>query len=197
MKKLIILFLCFVTVISLFAGCTQDEKSPETTDLPITEPSAPQMPEIEYTDVVSLICGDIIGKPEDNFGLPEELVFLTGENVIGYDYVSVGDLIGNLTCYYDETGIYSAAFGSAPYKNKDEFSSAFEVVSQLISEKLGVEITETTFNGGNEDEDKLESLFAGKCIMIAEYKTSKATVKVTGGGVNGMATVVVECGGAA
>ncbi len=193
MKKVLILLLCFVLLISVFSGCSKDNKEPVSSDTPITGSSVPEIPEIEYSDVSALICGDIIGKPYDDFGLSEELVFLTGENLIGYDYVNVGEMSGNLTCYYSESGIYSAIFGSAPYDNQDKFTSAFEKANKLISEKLGVEIKESTYHGGNEDEDKLEALFAGKCVLISEYDANGICVTVTGCGVNDVATVVIEC----
>ncbi len=193
LATLIVTLICTVAISVLFTGCKKTDEAPQITENSETETAAPETPEIEYSSVLSLVCGDLLGKNEETVGLPNELVFLTGDNVIGYDYVSVGDVKGNLTCYLNESGIYSGVFGSGPYETQDAFSAALSQVNEIIAEQLGVEKKSPEFSGGDEEVDELESLFSGKGVMLAEYETDTAIVSVTGCGVNGIATIVVEC----
>ncbi len=193
MKKLFVFFICLALVLSVFAGCSKSEKAPEVSTPSETESVAPLVPDIEYTDILAYFGDDIIGKPADDFGLPEDLVFLTGDQVIGYDYVCIGSANGSVNCYFNESGIYSIVFGSEPYETQDEFSAVYTAINQAVADKLEQKMVSPVFSKDDDDVDKLEALFAGQGVMIAEYQTNGCVVSVTGCGVNGVATVVVEC----
>lgn len=194
MKKILYLLLVFCYILVCFSACAKDKPQDEPiTDSVTEEVPKPVIPDIEYTDVLDLMNGDLLGKADSECGLPEESLFLTGDNVVGYDYVCIGDAIGNMTLYLTDGVINSYVFGSAPYDNADEFQRAFDEMNSNISDCLGAEVKASSFHGGSSDEDAMESLFAGKGVMTAEYVTDEFTVAVTGCGVNGVATIVVEC----
>lgn len=194
MKKILCLLLAACFILACFSACAKDKPDDEpVTDNVTEEAPKPVMPDIEYTDVLDLMNGDLLGKADSECGLPEESLFLTGDNVVGYDYVCIGEAIGNMTLYLTDGVVSSYVFGSAPYENTDEFQRAFDEMNGNISDCFGTDIKASAFHGGNSEEDAMESLFAGKCVMTAEYVTDEFTVTVTGCGVNGVATIVVEC----
>lgn len=194
MKKILCLILTICIALVCFSACTENKPAEEQATHNVTdEAPEPLMPEIEYTDVLYLMDGELLGKADSECGLPEESLFLTGDNVVGYDYVCIGDAIGNITFYLTDDVITSYVFGSAPYDNADEFQCAFDEMNGKISDCLGTEIKSSSFHGGSPEEDTMESLFAGKSVMVADYVTDDFTVSVSGCGVNGIATIVVEC----
>ena len=122
MKKILCLLLAACFILACFSACAKDKPDDEpVTDNVTEEAPKPVMPDIEYTDVLDLMNGDLLGKAESECELPEESLFLTGDNVVGYDYVCIGDAIGNMTLYLTGGVVSSYVFGSAPYDNTDEF----------------------------------------------------------------------------
>lgn len=194
MKKILCLLLMACCIVSCFAACSNDKPADESVTDAVTPASeVPKVPDIEYTDILDLMNGDLLGKSDSECGLPEDSLFLTGDDVVGFDYVCIGDAIGNITFYLKDGLISSYVFGSAPYRTVDEFSTAFDTINGSISDCLGTDVKASSFQGGSSEEDAMESLFAGQGVMIAEYVTDNYTVSVNGCGVNGVATVVVEC----
>ncbi len=193
MKKFLLILLASLLVLTVFAGCgSKEDPAPQETSSESVTEAKPVMPEIEYTDVTSLMFGELLGKNVDACGLPQDSVFLTGDYVTGFDYMCMGDITGNLTCYLGENGITSYVFGSDPFDNVESFSDALNVVNDSIAGGLGQKVASTEFYGGS-DEDQMEALFSGQGTVKAEYKTDTVTVTVTGCGVNDVATIVVEC----
>ena len=194
MKRILCLLLMVCCLATCFVACSK-EAPPDNpvTDVVTNESEVPATPDIEYTDVLELMNGDLLGKSDSECGLPEESLFLTGDNVVGYDYVCIGDVIGNMTFYLKDGLVTSYVFGSAPYSTVDEFSTAFDTMNGSVSDCIGTDVKASAFHGGSSDEDAMESLFAGKGVMTAEYVTDDYVVTVTGCGVNGVATLVVEC----
>ncbi len=194
MKKFLLILLALLLVLTVFAGCgSKEDPAPQETPSETVTEAKPVMPEIEYMDVTTLMFGELLGKNVDTCGLPQDSMFLTGDYVTGFDYMCMGDITGNLTCYFGENGITSYVFGSAPFDNVESFSDAFNVVNDSIAGGLGQEVASTEFYGGSSDEDQMEALFSGQGTVKAEYKTDTVTVTVTGCGVNDVATIVVEC----
>ena len=193
MKRILFILLALLMVLALLAGCGQKNDSETTTPItPVETEPEPVMPEIEYIDVTGMMFGELLGQNVETCGLPQDNVFLTGDNVTGFDYLCMGDVVGNMTCYFDESGITSYTFGSQPFDNAETFENAFNVINDSIADGLGKEVAATTFNGSS-DKDQMESLFSGSGIIKAEYKTADVVVTVTGCGVNNVATIVVEC----
>lgn len=194
MKRLFYVLLILLLVIAAFAGCSKNNVSESTTPItPAETEPEPIMPELEYTDVTAMMHGELLGKKVETCGLPQDNVFLEGDNVTGFDYLCMGDVVGNMTCYFDENGITSYTFGSQPFENAEAFENAFNVINDSIAGGLGQNVAEATFYGGATDKDQMESLFGGSGIIKAEYKTADVIVTVTGCGVNNVATIVVEC----
>lgn len=194
MKRILCMLLMVCCLVTCFAACSKETPTEDpATDAVTNEPEVPVTPDIEYTDVLKLMNGDLLGKSDSECGLPEESLFLTGDNVVGYDYVCIGDVIGNMTFYLKDGLVTSYVFGSAPYSTAEEFSTVFDAMNASISGYLDTEVKESVFHGGSSDEDTMESLFAGKGVMTAEYVTDDYIVTVTGCGVNVVATLVVEC----
>ena len=137
--------------------------------------------------------GEFLGKSITECNFPEDSLFLTGDNVVGYDYVCIENTQGNITFYLEDGYISSYVFGSVPYSDVNEYKNALEVVNKKIAELLKTNEKEFEFGGGSSKEDEMESLFSGKCIAKAEYSHSSSKITVTGCGINGVATIVVEC----
>lgn len=194
MKRLFIMLLVLLIVLATITGCSKDNISESTTPItPVeTEPEL-VMPELEYTDVTSMMYGELLGKTVETCGLPQDNIFLEGDEVVGFDYLCMGDVVGNMTCYFDESGITSYTFGSQPFDNAETFENTFDVINDCIAGGLSLDVAASTFYGGSDDQDQMESLFNGGGIIKAEYKTEDAVVTVTGCGINNVATIVVEC----
>lgn len=194
MKRLFIMLLVLLIVLATITGCSKDNVSESTTPItPVeTEPEL-VMPELEYTDVTSMMYGELLGKTVETCGLPQDNIFLEGDEVVGFDYLCMGDVVGNMTCYFDESGITSYTFGSQPFDNAETFENTFDVINDCIAGGLSLDVAASTFYGGSDDQDQMESLFNGGGIIKAEYKTEDAVVTVTGCGINNVATIVVEC----
>ena len=194
MKRFFLILLALLMVLAVFSGCGKKDASESTAPITPTETEPkPVMPELEYTDVTSMMCGELLGKKVEACGLPQDSVFLEGEQVTGFDYLCMGDVVGNVTCYFDENGITSYIFGSQPFDNVEDFKNAFDTINESIAGGLAQDVANASFYGGSNDEDKMESLFDGDGTIKAEYKTAEAIVTVTGCGVNNVATVIVEC----
>lgn len=194
MKRIFFILLALLLVLATLVGCSKKNVSESVEPITPneTEPQ-PLMPELEYTDVTSMMFGELLGKKVDNCGLPQDSVFLEGDYVKGFDYLCMGDVIGNVTCYFSEDGITSYTFGSQPFDNAETFKMAFDVINDSIAGGLGKDVAASTFYGGSNEEDQMESLFSGSGVIKAEYKTDDVIVTVTGCGVNDVATIVVEC----
>lgn len=194
MKRIFLILLSLLMVLSVFVGCSKNDVSESTVPVtPVETEPEPVMPELEYTDVSKMMFGELLGKTAETCGLPQDNVFLEGDKVIGFDYLCMGDVVGNMTCYFDESGITSYTFGSQPFENAETFENAFDIINDSVAEGLGQEVVASTYYGGSNDEDRMESLFAGNGIIKAEYKTADVVVTVTGCGVNNVATIVIEC----
>ncbi|MBQ9838025.1 MAG: hypothetical protein IJO56_00815 [Oscillospiraceae bacterium] len=193
MKRLLLILLSLCMVIGCLAGCSHKEE-PKVTDevTQSTEEPKPVFPELEYVDVFGVMFGSNLGKAPEDCGIPEDSIFMSGDGVCGYDYVALGDIKGNLTCYWSESGVYSFIFGSNPYEDNTEFTAALNTVNALIAKRLGVDAKEPTFTGG-QTEDAMTAVFEGKGVLICEYQGEGALISVTGCGVNGVATIAVEC----
>lgn len=194
MKRLFIILLTLLMVLMTITGCSKNNISESTTPItPVETEPEPIMPELEYTDVTAMMYGELLGKKVETCGLPQDSIFLEGDKVVGFDYLCMGDVVGNMTCYFEENGITSYTFGSQPFDNAETFENAFNVINDSIAGGLGQNVAASTFYGGSEDKDQMESLFNGGGIIKAEYKTTDVVVTVTGCGVNNVATIVVEC----
>ncbi|MBQ6688871.1 MAG: hypothetical protein IJN02_06490 [Bacteroidales bacterium] len=194
MKRLFIILLALLMVLMTITGCSKNNISESTTPItPVETEPEPIMPELEYTDVTAMMYGELLGKKVETCGLPQDSIFLKGDKVVGFDYLCMGDVVGNMTCYFDENDITSYTFGSQPFDNAEAFENAFNVINDGIAGGLGQNVAEATFYGGTTDKDQMESLFGGSGIIKAEYKTADVVVTVTGCGVNNVATIVVEC----
>lgn len=193
MKRLLLILLSLCLVISCFVGCSHKEE-PNVTDevTQKTEEPKPLFPETEFTDVTAVMLGTCLGKAPEDCGIPEDSLFMTGDGVHGYDYVALGEIKGNLTCYWSDNGVYSFIFGSNPYEDNTEFTAALNTVNAMVAKGLVLDVKEPIFTGG-ETEDALTAVFEGKGVMMCEYQGEGFTVSVTGCGVNGVATIVVEC----
>ena len=193
MKRLLLILLSLCLIIGCFAGCSHKEE-PKVTDevTQSTEEPKPVFPELEYTDVSAVMLGSYLGKAPEECGIPEDSLFMTGDGVNGYDYVALGEIKGNLTCYRSDNGVYSFIFGSNPYEDNTEFTTALNTVNASIAKGLGLDAKEPTFTGGD-TEDAMTAVFEGKGVLISEYQGEGFTVSVTGCGVNGVATIAVEC----
>lgn len=193
MKRLFLILLMLCFLLCSFAGCAKDNK-PEGTETPTVSATEPEpiIPELTYTDVTNIVLGNHLGKSPDACGLPEDSVFITGDGVCGYDYVSVDSVQGNLTCYYSDNGVYSFIFGSAPFEGNDEFNATFQELNAIVANGIAMEISEPVYTGA-ETEDSLTAMFEGKGVLTSEYTTERAVITVTGCGVNGVATVAIEC----
>ena len=157
-----------------------------------TEEPKPVFPDPEFTDVTAVMLGTCLGKAPEDCGIPEDSLFMTGDGVHGYDYVTLGEIKGNLTCYWSDNGVYSFIFGSNPYEDNAKFTDVFNTVNTLIANGLNADAKEPTFTGA-ETEDAMTTVFEGKGVLISEYQGEGFTVSVTGCGVNGVATIAVEC----
>ena len=194
MKRLFIILLVLVMVLATITGCSKNNVSESTTPItPVETEPEPVMPDLEYTDVTEMMYGALLGKTVETCGLLQDNVFLEGDKVVGFDYLCMGDVVGNMTCYFDENGITSYTFGSQPFDNAEIFENTFDVINDSIAGGLGLDVAASTFYGGSEDQDQMESLFNGGGIIKAEYETADVIVTVTGCGVNNVATIVVEC----
>ncbi len=193
MKRLLLILLSLCLIIGCFAGCTHKEE-PEVTEevTQTTEDPKPVFPDIEYTDISAVMLGSCLGKAPEECGISEDLLFMTGDGVNAYDYVALGDIKGSLTCYWSDNGVYSFIFGSNPYEDNTEFTNALNTVNAMLAKELGLDAKELTFTG-SETEDSLTAVFEGKGVMMCEYQGEDFTVSVTGCGVNGVATIAVEC----
>ena len=71
MKRLFIMLLVLLMVLASITGCSKDNVSESTTPItPVeTEPEL-VMPELEYTDVTSMMYGELLGKTVETCGLP-------------------------------------------------------------------------------------------------------------------------------
>lgn len=193
MKRLCFILLSLCLVLCCFAGCTKEENPSETGQTSqVTEEPTPVFPEVECTDVAYLVKGEYLGREITDCGLPEDSLFMIGDGVYGYDYVSLGGIEGTLTCYFADEGVYSFLFGSDPYEKNEAYKSAFETLNDLIASSVGTDVKDPTFTGG-ETEDEMTALFEGKGVLICEYTADGYTVSVTGCGVNGVATIAIEC----
>ena len=194
MKRFFLILLALLMVLAVLSGCSKNNGSESTTPITPTETEQkPVMPELEYTDVTSMMYGELLGKKVETCGLPQDSVFLEGEQVTGFDYLCMGDVVGNVTCYFDEDGITSYTFGSQPFENAEDFKNAFDIINDSIAGGLGQDVAASTFYGGSDAEDQMESLFGGRGTIKATYKTADAAVTVTGCGVSNVATIVLEC----
>lgn len=194
MKRLFIILLVLVMVLATITGCSKNNVSESTTPItPVETEPEPVMPDLEYTYVTEMMYGALLGKTVETCGLPQDNVFLEGDKVVGFDYLCMGDVVGNMTCYFDENGITSYTFGSQPFDNAEIFENTFDVINDSIAGGLGLDVAASTFYGGSDDQDQMESLFNGGGIIKAEYETADVVVTVTGCGVNNVATIVVEC----
>ena len=194
MKRFFLILLALLMVAAVFSGCSKNDVSESTTPIAPTETEPkPVAPELEYTDVTSMMYGELLGKKVDNCGLPQDSLFLEGDKVKGFDYLCMGDVVGNVTCYFDESGITSYTFGSQPFDNAETFKTAYDIINDSIAGGLGQDVAASTFHGGSNDEDQMESLFKGNGVIKSVYKTADVVVTVTGCGVNNVATIVIEC----
>ena len=193
MKRLLLILLSLCLIIGCFAGCSHKEESKITDEVTqSTEEPKPVFPELEYTDVSAVMLGSYLGKAHEECGIPEDSLLMTGDGVHGYDYVALGEIKGNLTCYWSDNGVYSFIFGSNPYEDNTEFTTALNTVNASIAKGLGLDAKEPTFTGGD-TEDAMTAVFEGKGVLMCEYSGVGFTVSVTGCGVNGVATIAVEC----
>ena len=193
MKRLLLILLSLCFIIGCFAGCSHEEEL-KVTDVVTqnTEEPKPVFPDPEFTDVTAVMLGTCLGKAPEDCGIPEDSLFMTGDGVHGYDYVTLGEIKGNLTCYWSDNGVYSFIFGSNPYEDNAKFTDVFNTVNTLIANGLNTDAKEPTFTGA-ETEDSMTAVFEGKGVLISEYQGEGFTVSVTGCGVNGVATIAVEC----
>ena len=197
MKRMLWLALIFFCIFLCLIACAKDKQIAETLKnaVPdkIEQTEQPFVPEIECGDILAFMNGEFLGKSITECNFPEDSLFLTGDNVVGYDYVCIENTQGNITFYLEDGYISSYVFGSVPYSDVNEYKNALEVVNKKIAELLKTNEKEFEFGGGSSKEDEMESLFSGKCIAKAEYSHSSSKITVTGCGINGVATIVVEC----
>lgn len=193
MKRLFLILLTLCLLLCAFAGCAKEAETKDTEPHTntVTDPE-PVIPELTYTDVTHVVLGEYLGKSSDACGLPEDSLFMTGDGVCGYDYISIGTVKGNLTCYFSDSGVYSFIFGSNPFEGNDEFTAAFREVNTAIAGGVNRDAVEPVFTGAD-TEDSLTAMFDGKGVLISEYETESCVITVTGCGVNGVATIAVEC----
>ena len=193
MKRLLLILLSLCFVVGCFAGCSHKEEPKVTEEVTqATEDTKPVFPALEYTDVSVIMLGSCLSKAPEACGIPEDSLFMTGDGVRAYDYVALGEIKGTLTCYWSDDGVYSFIFGSNPYDDNTEFTNALNTVNTLIASGLNTDAKEPTFTGA-ETEDAMTAVFEGKGVLISEYQGEGFTISVTGCGVNGVATIAVEC----
>ncbi len=192
MKLIYIVLLLLVFL--MLTGCS-DKPDPISADLPINdEEAAPLIPEQEYHEIGEQLIGGgwMNGKPSD-FGIPEDNVFLTDNELVSYDYVSLFGTQGNIAFYLCDEKVAKCVFGSNPYDDRTVFSEALDFVNKSVAETVRQEVRELTFTGQDDSEDEWELFYNGGGTFKAEYEFQGLSLSVEGIGVNSMATIVVEC----
>lgn len=186
---IVILILAFI-----FTSCAtvpEDISSP----LQTTYDEDPLLfPAQEYTEIGEAFAGGrLIDIKPAYAGIPEENVFAADEHLVSYDYVMLFSIKGNIAFYLENQKCASCVFGSEVYNDISDYKVALTTMNISISEALGVDIRGLIFTGENEIEDDWEQLFEGHGSFVSEYKANGYSVSVKGIGVNGTATIVVEC----
>ncbi len=193
MKPFLYILLCVLLIVVL-SGC--DDKPVDIPAESTPAAAAPFMPEMSYTPIDSdFLTGAYIGKEVSALTVPPENVFINSEKMVGYDYVSLCEVQGNLSVYVDNGQITSYVFGSTPFKDKEQFRESFDAVNQKVAELLSVDKAETVFVGQLDDGDEVDTVFAGNGILKAKYQQDGYSVSVSCCGVSEAATVIVECSG--
>ena len=84
MKRLFTFLLALLMVLMTITGCSKNNVSESTTPItPVETEPEPIMPELEYTDVTTMMHGELLGKKVETCGLPWDNVFLEGDKVVG------------------------------------------------------------------------------------------------------------------
>lgn len=191
MKSFLYIVLC-ILAIAILSGCDTKPEEPEVESIPAE--NAPLMPEMEYTTIDNaFIAGTYLGKETLAITISKDNVFVESEKMIGYDYVSLCDIKGNLSVYLNNGQITSYVFGSTPFKEKDKFRESFNNVNKKIAELLGMEEIQPAFMGQMNNCDEMDSVFGGNGILKAEYIQNGRTISVSSCGVSEAATVIIEC----
>lgn len=191
MKSFLYIVLC-ILAIAILSGCDTKPEEPEVESIPAE--NAPLMPEMKYTTIDNaFIAGTYLGKETLAITISKDNVFVESEKMIGYDYVSLCDIKGNLSVYLNNGQITSYVFGSTPFKEKDKFRESFNNVNKKIAELLGMEEIQPAFMGQMNNCDEMDSVFGGNGILKAEYIQNGRTISVSSCGVSEAATVIIEC----
>lgn len=132
MKSLLYIVLC-ILAIAILSGCDTKLEEPEVESIPAE--NAPLMPEMEYTPIDNaFIAGTFLGKDTSALTISKDNVFVENEKMLGYDYVSLCDIKGNLSVYLNNGQITSYVFGSTPLKKKTSFVKALIMpIKKLLS----------------------------------------------------------------
>lgn len=191
--KILYVLICILLFLAMTA-CESQENAEIVTDVNSSAEQKMLMPEMEYAEIAEkMLHADTYGKPISECGLNEENVYLSDEKMYCYDYVSLFDVHGTLSVYLSESKVSSIVFGSEPFEDIAKFQKTYADINEKTAGALEQNIKEPSFRGAAADQDESERLLNGTGYYLTEYETDVVRISVKSCGVNGVATIVVEC----
>ena len=146
----------------------------------------------EYTEISDFFFKEgFIGESKDSIPIPKTNLFMENDNSLGFDYVTMFGMKGNITFTLEEGKVFSATFGSNSYIEKNLYKHTLTAANQKIAKMLNVTLKEFDYVGP-EEMDEYESLFSGKGILKSVYETGDTIITLSAIGTNNEAVITVS-----
>lgn len=185
--KTILGFILLVLLFISLCGCSDETPTEGVASMP-----AKSVFTQEYIEISDFFFKeDFIDKSKESLPIPKTNLFMENNKSIGFDYVSMFGIEGNITFTVEEGKVFSATFGSRSYIEKNLFKHELASANQKIAEMLNVNLKEFDYVGPDET-DEYESLFLGKGILKAVYGTGKTIITLSAIGTNNEAVITVS-----
>lgn len=146
----------------------------------------------EYIEISDCFFEEgFIGKSKDSIPIPKTNLFMENDNSLGFDYVTMFEMNGNITFTLEEGKVFSASFGSNSYIEKNPYKHTLTATNQKIAKMLNVSLKEFDYVGP-EEMDEYEALFSGKGILKSVYETGDTIITLSAIGTNNEAVITVS-----